>query len=96
MTQIWAEPELAFAEHKAHSNICAFFENLSSNGTTYQVHRSAYGVETALEVIVLTETGADSSPSVPSVMLYRALSMPAVTISSQRAPSLLSWQPVKQ
>ncbi|KAJ5513790.1 hypothetical protein N7463_003342 [Penicillium fimorum] len=46
--KIWSNPELAFKEYNAHDNICEFFESLEAG---YQVHRKAYGIETALEVI---------------------------------------------
>ncbi|KAK4928837.1 hypothetical protein LTR66_016200 [Elasticomyces elasticus] len=46
--KIWSNPELAFKEYDAHDHICEVFESL---GPEYQVHRKAYGVETALEVI---------------------------------------------
>ncbi|KAJ5771601.1 hypothetical protein N7520_002130 [Penicillium odoratum] len=45
--KIWSNPELAFEEHDAHDNICAFFDALA-NG--YTVKRHAYGVNTAFEV----------------------------------------------
>jgi amidohydrolase len=48
LRQIWSNPELAFKEYNAHDNICEIFESL---GPEYQVHRKAYGVETALEII---------------------------------------------
>jgi amidohydrolase len=47
-SQIWANPELAYAEYDAHENICALFESLKSEG--YSVRRKAYELETALEV----------------------------------------------
>lgn len=46
--QIWLKPELAFKEYDAHDNICAFFETVFPN--RFQVHRKAYGVETAFEI----------------------------------------------
>ncbi|KAF9891357.1 hypothetical protein FE257_004213 [Aspergillus nanangensis] len=47
-TKIWSNPELAYKEYDAHNNICTLFESLHSEG--YTVRRSAYGLETALEV----------------------------------------------
>ncbi|KAF5862947.1 hypothetical protein ETB97_010989 [Aspergillus alliaceus] len=46
--KIWSNPELGYKEYKAHNHICELFESLRSEG--YQVRRSAYGLETALEV----------------------------------------------
>lgn len=46
--QIWLKPELAFKEYDAHDNICAFFETVFPN--RFQIHRKAYGVETAFEI----------------------------------------------
>lgn len=39
---------MAYNEHRAHENICALFDNLSSHG--YQVRRKAYNLDTALEI----------------------------------------------
>ena len=46
--QIWLKPELAFKEYDAHDNICTFFETVFPN--RFQIHRKAYGVETAFEI----------------------------------------------
>ncbi|KAJ6115421.1 hypothetical protein N7486_001199 [Penicillium sp. IBT 16267x] len=46
--KICSNPELAFEEHDAHDNICAFFDSLAAEG--YTVKRHAYGVKTAFEV----------------------------------------------
>lgn len=53
--QIWSNPELGYEEYKAHDHICTLFENLKSEG--YEVRRSAYGLETALEVSYTHGTG---------------------------------------
>lgn len=48
LIKIWSDPELAFKEYNAHDNICAFFDANFPN--RYQIHRKAYGIETALEI----------------------------------------------
>ncbi|KAL3481766.1 hypothetical protein BJX99DRAFT_270089 [Aspergillus californicus] len=53
--KIWSNPELAYEEHEAHSNICEFFENLADQG--YTVRRQAYGLETAFEIEFRHGTG---------------------------------------
>lgn len=53
--QIWSDPELAYAEHNAHDNICALFDSLKSHG--YQVRRKAHGLDTALEIEFTHGTG---------------------------------------
>lgn len=53
--QIWSNPELAYEEYKAHDHICELFDGLKSNG--YEVHRKAFGLETALEVDYVYGTG---------------------------------------
>ncbi|KAL4898663.1 hypothetical protein BDV59DRAFT_190320 [Aspergillus ambiguus] len=47
-SKIWSNPELAYKEYQAHNHICELFESLQSEG--YRVRRSAYDLETALEV----------------------------------------------
>ncbi|PWY72298.1 metal-dependent amidase/aminoacylase/carboxypeptidase [Aspergillus heteromorphus CBS 117.55] len=46
--KIWSTPELGYAEHQAHDNICALFDALTPHG--YKVTRSAWGLETAFEI----------------------------------------------
>ncbi|KAL2803129.1 hypothetical protein BJX63DRAFT_412971 [Aspergillus granulosus] len=53
--KIWSTPELAYEEHKAHSNICEFFEGLKGQGYTIRQH--AYGLETAFEIELKHGTG---------------------------------------
>ncbi|KAI3013858.1 hypothetical protein CBS147482_3952 [Aspergillus niger] len=55
--KIWSTPELAYTEHQAHDNICKLFETLQRTNPAYHVQRSAYGLETALEVTYTHGTG---------------------------------------
>ncbi|GKZ25060.1 hypothetical protein AbraIFM66951_000518 [Aspergillus brasiliensis] len=57
ITSIWSIPELAYAEHQAHDNICTLFETLQSTNPAYHVQRSAYGLPTAFEVTYTHGTG---------------------------------------
>ena len=46
--QIWSNPELGYAEHQAHDNICELFDSLKSNG--YHVRRKVYDLDTSFEI----------------------------------------------
>ncbi|PYI10727.1 amidohydrolase [Aspergillus sclerotiicarbonarius CBS 121057] len=55
--KIWATPELGYAEHQAHDNICTLFDTLQSTNPGYHIQRSAYGLPTAFEVTYTHGTG---------------------------------------
>lgn len=46
---------MAYEEHRAHENICALFDTLSTHG--YQIRRKAYGLDTAFEIEYSHGTG---------------------------------------
>ncbi|PYH87557.1 amidohydrolase [Aspergillus ellipticus CBS 707.79] len=55
--KIWSNPELGYAEHQAHNNICSLFDALTPHG--YKVTRSAYGLETAFEITYTNSSKAN-------------------------------------